>query len=42
LHINKKNTVKALLTIIMPSKLDETVIARASAELPPTSCIVEN
>jgi hypothetical protein len=29
-----------LLTVIMPSKLDVTVIARASAELPPTICIV--
>jgi len=26
-------------TIIIPSKLDATVIARASAELPPTSCV---
>jgi len=26
--------------MIMPSKLDAIVIARASAELPPTSCMV--
>jgi hypothetical protein len=39
LYNKLKNYNKVSLTNIMPSRLDMTVIARASAELPPASYI---